>query len=97
MIARRIQMRHRKLSESPCTSESWPPVEALLAVESATAGSTHGQGDIDAIHDAQDGIADLCLIETIACKNQCAREDVVREHLPVIFAPLFNVHHDNLL
>jgi hypothetical protein len=36
-------------------------------------------------------------VVAIACENQHCRDDMVREHLPMVFSPFLNVDHQDLL
>ena len=58
---------------------------------------TYWQEKIHDVHDDQDNSSDFGLVVAVAAKYKCRRDDVMREHLPVIFPPLFNVDNDDLL
>lgn len=63
-----------------------------------TAGiSTYCEEDVDHIHEAQNDVSDLGLVVAVAHRHERARDDVVREHLPVVLAPLLHVYHEDLL
>ena len=57
----------------------------------------YGEEYISKVHDTQDDIASLRLVEAVAGKQQRRRKDVVREHLPVILTAFFDVDDEELL
>ena len=57
----------------------------------------HREANVHRIHETQNHVADSGLVISIAGEHQYACNDMVSEHLPVVFPPLFNVDNDNLL
>ena len=55
------------------------------------------EDDIHQIHQAQYDSANLALVVTVRTENKAASDDVMREHLRIVFPALFNVDHHNLL
>jgi len=49
------------------------------------------------IHQQQNDIPNPRLVKPKAHQDQRTRNDVMREHLPVVFPTLLDVDHDNLL
>lgn len=60
-------------------------------------GGAYWKEEVHNIHGAEDKVGDLRLVVPIAREDQQGRDDVVREHLPVILPPCFNVDHHDLL
>jgi hypothetical protein len=59
--------------------------------------STYWENEIYDIHDAQNQIGYLSLVVSIAREDEKGSDNVVREHLPMILSPLFDIDHEYLL
>lgn len=53
--------------------------------------------DVDKIHKAKDDMAGLDQINAVARENEGTGEDVVREHLHIVFPSLLDIYDDDLL
>ena len=60
-------------------------------------GKTYSEENISNVHQAKDHVANLGLVIRVACEHQDARYDMMSEHLPVIFPPLFDIDDKDLL
>lgn len=49
------------------------------------------------IHQTKNRDAHFRLMIAVTCEHETASNDVMDEHLPIIFSSLFNVDHNNLL
>ena len=58
---------------------------------------TYGQEDIDTLHDHKDHIPNFRLMVAIACEHQDACDEMMSEHLPMIFPALLDVDDKDLL
>ena len=59
--------------------------------------STDRQDDVHGLHQAEDDMSNFGEMMPVARQDQEARNDVVREHLVVVFAALLDVDHNDLL
>lgn len=58
---------------------------------------THWKDNVDNIHNDENQVADACKVVGIRGHDQANGDNVVRQHLPVIFSLLLNVDDVNLL
>ena len=58
---------------------------------------THGEEDVGKVHGAQDRVADAGEIEHVAERDEEGRNDVMGEHLSIVFPSRFEVEDDDLL
>ena len=49
------------------------------------------------IHDTEDQVCNLRLVITITCENQHCGDDVMCEHLPMVFSPSLDIDDHDLL
>lgn len=68
----------------------------MKEVVPSTSG-THRQEDVARIHQDEDNIASRGEMEGVRADEEHDGDDVVREHLPVVFSPLLDVDDENLL
>ncbi len=49
------------------------------------------------VHQTENQVANLGLVVAITCEDQSAGYNVMGKHLEIVFPPLFDVHHKDLL
>ena len=59
--------------------------------------NAHRKEKVHHIHEAQNQVAHFSLVVAIAGKHQCASNDVMSEHLRMVFPPFFNMDDQYLL
>ena len=52
---------------------------------------------INYLHEIEYDISDLCLVVAVTHEHENAGDDVVAQHLPVVFSPLLDVDDEDLL
>jgi hypothetical protein len=60
-------------------------------------GRAYREDDVDKVHDAQDDGSDAHVVVSIGEEEERGREEVVGEHLRIVFALLLNVDDQDLL
>ncbi len=58
---------------------------------------THRKEKINYVHQNKDNVGDLRLVIAVTAEEQATCDDMMREHLSVVFPALFNVDHHDLL
>ena len=56
-----------------------------------------GEDNVDDVHKAEDEVADAGLVVAVGKDEEEAGDDMMGEHLPVVFAAFFDVDDDDLL